>query len=228
MHNEGYIIIDTEGTGLFRLKNADGTTCRSDEPGQPRMAEFAAVIADKDLNFEYQYRSYISPLGWSNIDGSPMEVMPEGAFNVHGLSMDFLRANGGPVEMALAVYTRAINEGRAVLGFNQQHDGRQVRAEMRHCGLDDMFEKTLTCCAMRSMTAAGIKVTKLNGKRGWPGLVDAAAHFGIDYPSDRRHTALEDAKVTLQISRQLHRTGQLLMPEVHRAKDSATFGENVS
>lgn len=219
MHEPGYIIIDTEGTGLFRHKNEDGTTRASDAPGQPRMAEFAAVLVDRELNFEEHYQAYIQPVDWQHEDGSPMLEMPQEAFDVHGLSMEFLREHGIPVGMALSIYRKAVQDGRAVLGYNQQHDGRQVRAELRRAGIDDMFEQTPTVCAMRSLQAAKIKIKKLNGKGGFPRLIDAAAHFNIEYPEDRRHSALEDALVTRRIGKVLHQMSLLLAPEVHYAKN---------
>lgn len=236
MHAPGYIIIDTEGTGLFTHKYpADypdaekaGMTMPSDAPGQPRMAAFAAVLAGPDLSFQEQYSTYIRPEGWLQPDGQTMLEMPQGAFDVHGLTMDFLHTHGVPAAMALAVYVQAIKDGRAVLGFNQQHDGRQVRAELRRAGLDDMFEQTKTVCAMRSMQAAKIKVKKLNGKGGWPRLIDAAAHFEIDYPTDVHHDALHDTLVTRHIGERLHHMGVLLEPAVHYAKDHIGSQEAVS
>lgn len=218
-HEPGYIIVDTEGSGLFVPKNPDGTTRASDAPGQPRMAAFAAVLTDADLNVQHQYTAFIKPDGWQNEDGSPMLEMPPEAFAVHGLSMEFLHENGIPACMALEIYGRAIQEGRAVLGFNQQHDGRQIRAELRHIGLDDMFEQTKTVCAMRSLQAAKIKVKKLNGKGGWPGLVDACAHFGIDYAPNVRHKPLEDALACREVGLHLHQLDLLLPPSVHYAKN---------
>ena len=146
-----------------------------------------ALLLDDDFNVEIEYQQYIQPRGWMNADGTPMLEMPQEAFAVHGLSMDFLVANGHPITSALRVYTDAVLSGRAVLGFNQQHDGRQVRAELRHAGMDDLFEQTPNACAMRSITKnyKG-KVKKLNGKGGFPRLIDAAAHFGI--PSRRAST----------------------------------------
>ena len=227
-HDAGYIIVDTEGTGLFRYKNDDGTTRASDAPGQPRMAAFAAVLADRDLKLEEQYSTYIQPVGWQNEDGSPMLEMPPEAFAIHGLSFDFLERHGIPAVSALSIYTKAIHDGRAVLGFNQQHDGRQIRAEIRRCGLDDMFEQTPTVCAMRSLQAAKIKIKKLNGKGGYPRLIDAAAHFGIEYPEDVHHDALHDALICHEISFRLNELGLLLPAEVHYAKDYQGQKEAVS
>jgi DNA polymerase-3 subunit epsilon len=216
----GYIVIDTEGTGLFQMKNPDGTTKSSDDPGQPRMAEFAAVFTDDDFNITGEYQSYIAPVGWDH-------EMPDEAYNVHGLSMDFLRENGKPVELALNVYTNAVEtERRILLGFNQQHDGRQVRAELRRAGMNDLFEQTPNICAMRSITTnMKGQVKKLNGKGGFPRLIDAAAHFGIPYPEDKRHTALEDARVTVAVARELHLRKLLLPAEVHYARNHPSRSE---
>lgn len=217
-------ICDTEGTGLFRHHNigpnGEKVTARSDEPGQPRMAEFAMVVTDADFNIIETYQQYVIPVGWQNADGSPMFEMPEEAYNVHGLTMDFLRAEGKPVELALDRYVDAVERGLVLIGFNQQHDGRQIRAELRHAGRDDLFERTPNVCAMRSITKnyPG-QVKKLNGKGGFVRLIDACAHFGIDYPEDKRHSALEDALKTAEVSKILHERGLLLPPDVHYSRN---------
>lgn len=219
-----YIVIDTEGTGLFRHHNidADGNkvTARSDEPGQPRMASYAGVLVDEELNIESVHQQYVLPIGWENADGSPMLEMPAEALAINGLTFEFLREHGEPILPALTHYLAAIREGRAVLGFNAQHDGRQMRAELRRAGLPDEFEDTPNTCAMRSLQAAKIKVKKLNGKGGFPRLIDAAAHFGVPgYETEQHHKAIDDALATVFISRELHKMGALLPPAVHHAKN---------
>ena len=215
-----YIVIDTEGTGKFIHRNEDGSIRPSDAPGQPRMAEFAAIFLDENFDSELEYQQYILPMGWMNADGSPMLAMPREAFDIHGLSMDFLVANGHPVTSALKVFTNAVLAHRIVIGFNQQHDGRQIRAELRHAGMPDLFDQTPNICAMRSLHAAKIKVQKLNGKGGFPRLIDAAAHFGISgYEIEKHHRALEDARATAIIAKHLYEMGKLLPAAVHYAKD---------
>lgn len=231
----GYIVIDTETTGLFRHHNIlpDGTkvTARSDEPGQPRMCAYAHVLLDDDFTVEAEYSQLVLPIGWKNKDDSPMLEMPQGAFEVHGLSMAYLTEHGEPVRHALDRYEAAIKAGRTLIGYNQQHDGRQIRAELRHAGRDDLFEQTPNICAMRSINEnyrepdlpngkrGKCKVKKLNGLGGFPRLIDAAAHFGIDYPEDRRHSALEDARVTAELARELDLRGLLLPAEVHHSRN---------
>lgn len=214
-HEPGFICLDTEGTGLFRHRDEAGNVVPSDAPGQPRMAAFGAVLADADLNLQETFTAYIQPNGWKNADGTLMTDMPAEALAIHGLSFEFLQAHGVPVIEALKFYGKAIGQGRAVLGFNQQHDGRQVRAELRHAGWDDMFERTKTSCVMIALRGAGLKIKKLNGKGGQPRLIDAAAHFGIPYPEEDRHDALRDALICHQVAQQIK--DKLLEPAVHYA-----------
>lgn len=210
-----YMIIDTEGTGLFRHKNPDGSVARSDEPGQPRLAEYAHVLANEKFEVEKVYQTYIHPEGWENPDGTPMTAMPEEALRVHGLTMEFLEMHGLPIIDVLHGYLEAI-EGRTLIGFNQQHDGRQMRGELRRAGLPDKFEETPSICAMRSLQAAKIKVPKLNGKGGFPRLIDAAAYFEVPgYEQEKHHSALDDAMACLIVARNLHRMGKLLEAKVH-------------
>lgn len=217
-HEPGYICLDTEGTGLFRHRDEAGNVVPSDAPGQPRMAEFAAVLVDSDWNIQKTFSAYVAPIGWQNADGTLMTDMPAEAQAIHGLSFEFLQAHGVLIAEALQIYIDAVRDGRVVVGWNQQHDGRQVRAELRHAGLDDMFEQTRTLCLMRSCQSSGIKIKKLNGKGGFARLVDAANYFGVPYDQDKRHTAREDATVTAMIGAKMLSGGvPFLEPSVHYA-----------
>lgn len=216
----GYMVIDTENTGLFRHKHPDGTVARSDEPGQPRMAEFAAVICDNDFTVSDTYQRWIKPdLSWRHENGELMTKMPEEAFNANGLTFEFLTEHGVPVREVLEWFSENIKD-RILLGFNQQHDGRQMRGELRRAGMPDLFEDTPAICAMRSITTnyKGM-VKKLNGKGGFPRLIDAAHHFEVPgYEAEKHHKGYEDARATAWVARCLHERGLLLPAAVHRHK----------
>lgn len=234
-----FIVVDTESTGLFRHHNMrpDGTkaTARSDEPGQPRMAEFAAAVVSDSFEIVDTYQQYILPDRWMNAeevepgvwaDTVPMEEMPEGAYDANGLSFEFLREHGKPVRLALEWYSSMLAIGCVPLGFNMQHDGRQLRGELRRAGMPDLFNETPNVCAMRSMQAAKIKVKKLNGKGGFPRLIDVAAHFNVPgYTEDKHHKAAEDVAATVHIAHELNALGALLPPAIHRSKSLETAGE---
>lgn len=209
-----YIVIDVETSGLYIYKNPDGTPHPADAPDQPRLAELAMIFCDDDFNVEREYQAYIQPDGWE---------MTAEATAINGLTTDDLILLGVPVSMVLAVYHTAIKDGRIVLSHNAQFDCKSLRGESRRIGVPDLFEETYNVCTMRSATKLVPKVKKLNGKGGFPGLVDVAAHFGIPHPEN--HSALDDARTTILIAKALKEAGVLLAPDVHRAKTHPNEGE---
>ena len=55
----GYAIIDTETSGLFDFSKP------ADAEGQPRLASFAVVKLDADLNEEASHEYLVKPESWS-------------------------------------------------------------------------------------------------------------------------------------------------------------------
>lgn len=204
----GYIVIDVETSGLYIYKNPDGTPHPADAPDQPRLAELAIIYCDDEFNVESEYQAYIYPNGW--------EMQP-GATEKNGLTTEFLIEGGIDVSRALRVYSDAILSGRIVVSHNAQFDCKSLRGELRRENCDDLFEQTANICTMRSAMKLVPKVKKLNGKGGFPGLADVAAHLGIENP--KAHSALEDARVTVLVAKALKEAGVLLAADVHHAKN---------
>lgn len=203
-----YIVIDVETSGLYIYKNADGTPHPADAPDQPRLAELAMISCDDDFNVICEYQAYIKPDGW--------EMQPE-ATAINDLTTEILMQAGIPVGKALAAYHAAILTGHVVVAHNAQFDCKALRGESRRVGVPDLFEETFNVCTMRSAMKVTPKIKKLNGKGGFPGLADVAAHFGIEQPKE--HSALDDARTTVLVAKALHKGGWLLAPDVHRAKN---------
>lgn len=206
-----YVIIDTEGSGLFRYKDDAGVSVPADAPGQPRLAELVMILVDADLQVESEYQAYVKPDGWE---------MSEGATKVNGLTTEFLLANGKPVTEVMARYVGVIGEGRVVVCHNAQHDLKQIRAELRRAALPDLFEQTRNICTMRALT----NVCKIppNGRRGgykFPKLSEAAVFFHFEELGD--HSAMADARVCLNLFRKMHELGAVPVAEVHFAKNPA-------
>jgi DNA polymerase III epsilon subunit-like protein len=135
----GYIVTDTEGTGLFDYKQP------ADAEGQPRLASLTMIYVSPALEVERIYSKYIRPDGWK---------MTEGATKVNGLTDEFLNEHGIPVAEALNEYQSAIDNGRIFAAHNAQHDAKQLRAELRRAGMDDRFEHTLQLCTMRAISSS--------------------------------------------------------------------------
>lgn len=200
----GYIVVDTEGTGLFDYKR------RSHEEGQPRMASLSIIYVDENMDIEREYHVYIRP------DVNDYH-MTEGAFKAHGLTVEFLNENGIPVTEALAELNSAIDNGRIFVAHNASHDGRQIRGELRRAGLDDRFEDLPQICTMRSMT----DICKIppKGNRGgykWPALSEALLFIGSENLGD--HSAKNDALGALELLRYMKQKGLIPEGKVYHSK----------
>lgn len=208
-----YVIIDTEGSGLFRFKDETGNPVPADAPGQPRLAALAMIFLNEDLQIEREYQAYVRPDGWE---------MSPGATAVNKLTTEFLLTNGIPVRDVLTEFERAVVEappegGRVVVCHNAQHDLKQLRAELRRAGHPDLFEQTRNICTMRALT--DICRIPPNGGRGgykFPKLSEACVHFGFDLLGD--HSALNDARACLQLFRKMHELGVVPEAKVHLAR----------
>jgi DNA polymerase III subunit epsilon len=199
-----YVVIDTEGSGLFDFKQP------ADAPGQPRLAELTMLFVAPDLTIEREYHAYVRPDGWE---------MSPGATAVNKLTTEFLRENGIPVKDVLVEYQRTIvNEARVVVAHNAQHDLKQIRAELRRAGLDDLFQITRNICTMRGLTDV-CRIPPNSGRGGYkfPKLSEALVYFHFDDLGD--HTATGDAHGCLQLFRKMYELGILPEARVHFAKN---------
>ncbi len=206
-----YCIFDTETTGLFLFKDPDtGAPIPADDPRQPRLAHFNAILVEEDLNGNLQEADeidlYVKPDGWE---------MPVEAGDVNGLTTRFLEENGTPIAAVLDAYERLVLEfGYVMVAFNAQFDCKMMRGELRRAGRPDLFDQTPNICAMRAAMALGVK--KAGGGRGFPKLTDCAAHLGLVI--DDAHSAKGDTRATLALFRHLHAVGALPEAKVHLAK----------
>src|SRR6185437_3836795 len=197
-----YLIIDCETSGLPNFK------LPADDPAQPRVATFAAIFVDADLQIEREYSVLIKPDGW---------VLEPGAAAVNGLTMEGLAAEGVPILEALDVYLAAIRAGRVVVAHNAQFDCKCMRGEFRRLGLPDLFEITRNICTMRALTDV-CRIPPNGGRGGYkfPKLSEACVHFGFDLLGD--HSALNDARACLQLFRKMRELGVVPEAKIHLAK----------
>lgn len=201
-----YCIFDTETTGLFLFKDPEtGVPIPADDPRQPRLAHFNAILVDEDLEEEYEINLFVKPDGWE---------MPADAGAVNGLTTRFLEENGTPIGVVLDAYVTIVTAGYIMVAHNAQFDTKAMRSELRRAGLPDLFERTPNICTMRAAMALGVK--KAGGGRGFPKLTDCAAHLGLVI--DDAHSAKGDTRATLALFRHLYAVGALPEAKVHLAK----------
>ena len=202
-----YLVFDTETTGLFQFKNKEtGEPIPADDPSQPRMASFAAIIADVSGNELSRHKFFIKPDGWS-IDGTH-------AAETNGLSDDYLNEHGVPVSEVLDRWDAWIRSGLVAAAFNVQFDCKMMRAELRRAGRDDLFESTPNTCLMRGL--APYKDEGLCMTRGFVKLEAACEYFGI--VNADAHDAMADTDACVPILKRLIADGRVIQPKVHYAK----------
>lgn len=192
-----YLLVDVETNGLFNY------SLPADAPGQPRVAQIGMIFVDHAFKIEAEHEFLVKPEGWE---------MSEEASKVTGLTTEFLKANGGPIAEALALYNAGIDARRVIVGHNVEYDTKCLRGENRRAGLDDRYMQTRTICTMRASTE--ICQIPPNGNRGgykWPKLSEACVFFHIDQPGG--HTALDDARSAFAIMLKLVERGALPDPK---------------
>jgi DNA polymerase-3 subunit epsilon len=182
-----FLVIDTETTGLPNDRLA------ADAPGQPRVASVALLYADDDMELQHEWHGLIRPDGWE---------MPPEAQRINGLSIERLVAEGVTILYPLAMYSRAIDEGRIVVAHNIHFDTKMMRGELRRAGMDDRYGRTQTICTMklgRRFCSRGNLATVFQELNG-PSLEDMGS----------AHDALNDARACLMILRRLRtRMGEI-------------------
>lgn len=193
-----YVVIDCETNGLMDYKRP------ADADGQPRVAEFAAILLDDNGEVEAEFQRYVQPDGWT--------MSPE-TTEINGLTTEFLQRHGAPIAAVLDAYEGHILAGRSVIAYGAQY---------RRATRDDLFERTPNICLMRSARPfakqIGREIIKAGGNnKGWPKLSDLCAF--LDVIQGKEHGALEDARSTAECFRRMLAAGFSPTPEVHHAKD---------
>ncbi|NLD51287.1 MAG: 3'-5' exonuclease [Clostridiales bacterium] len=119
-----------------------------------------------------------------------VDQMSEGAFQVHGLSMDMLAelSGGRYFEDHAQELCRQFNEADLVIGHNVSADERYLRVELERCGLK--LKRLNTFCTMNYATGIMNMERKVNtGRPKPPKLEELCAHYGVDAQQIQQHCA---------------------------------------
>jgi DNA polymerase-3 subunit epsilon len=184
------LFIDTETTGLPDFKKP------ADDPSQPRVCSFAALVTDNTGTVINGFASLIKPDNWPAIDPK--------AFETHGLTLEHCDRYGVPAAIVFAVAEKMMGAADRRIGHNISFDLKILRGELRRAGLDDHYDKERDYCTMHKsrdlcqvpptdkMMAAGRKGFKV------PSLEEAYQHF-FGKPIVNPHTALADVRACMKI-----------------------------
>lgn len=203
-----YLVFDTETSGLPPRAPRGCPPIPADDPRQPRMASFAAIIADETGREIERHKFYVKPEGWTmaHFDELARHEGKTPASQINGLTDEFLNANGIPVDHILSFYSGHITAGLIVCAFNAVFDTKIMRGELRRAGRPDLFEETRNICLMKALdpyAAQGLCMSS-------PGFVKlgvACEWFGIQL--ENAHDAMADAEAARALLEILIRDGNL-------------------
>lgn len=137
------------------------------------------------------------------------------ASDVNGLTDEFLQESGTPISEVLDLWESFINHGLIAVAHNAQFDAKMMRAELRRSGRPDLFEETRQTCTMRSCKP--YKDEGMPIKRGQYVKLEEACRF-FDIELTNAHDAMSDAEACREVMVRLILDGNLIEPQVHRAK----------
>jgi len=148
------VIFDTETTGLFDWSKPADDDC------QPRMCSLSATLVDAEGRPIQHINHYVLPDNWSVHVRDPRNHAE--AFAVNGLSLEFLEANGSPIEEVLQEFDRLVDDCELIAGYAVSFDQKVVRGEQRRAGRPDRYGERPTFDVMHAVKAhLGVKSIKL-------------------------------------------------------------------
>lgn len=159
------IVLDTETTGL-------------DPASGDKIVEIGAVELENHMPTGRVYHQYINP----------QRSMPQEAFNIHGLSDDFLRDK--PVFKDIAHEFLAFIEGSTLVIHNAAFDMKFLNAELKAAQFTPLNNE-------RALDTVLIARRKFPGS---PASLDALCkRFGIDNSMREKHGALLDSEILAEV-----------------------------
>jgi DNA polymerase-3 subunit epsilon len=168
--NHRTVVLDTETTGV------------NPDEGH-RIVEIGAVELIDGIATDREFHAYINPC----------RSMPIEAFNVHGLSAEFLRDK--PLFDAIVDDFLAFIGDSPLVIHNAAFDMRFLNAEMKRCGRPLLDES-------RAIDTLAIARQRFPGQQA--NLDALCRRFGIDITHREKHGAIKDARLLAEVYLELN------------------------
>ena len=187
------VYFDTETTGLPPYRNAPYT-----HPGQPRIVQLAAILADEDGKEWASLNAVVQPEGFT---------IPAESVATHGITTGIASAVGVPLVNVLGLFSRMLRVAEAYCGHNVDYDVTVVSGELHRLGRPILFgEKRRICTKDMTEPLAKLPPTERMIRAGFgqkfkpPTLQEAHAYlFGAEF--DGAHDALADVRACARVHR---------------------------
>lgn len=201
MSEPKYFFYDTETSGLPLYRDP------SEDPRQPHIVDFAAILTDKHGQIIEQYESLVIPEGWS---------ISQETIDIHGITNELAATQGRPeqVVIAKAIEMQALAQVR--VGHNEAFDQRILRIAIKRFGgrsqaerdaLADMFKARPRFCTMNSskriLLLPPTEKMKANKRMAtWnkaPSLQEAYEYFFPGEKIEGAHRAMTDTRAAMRV-----------------------------
>lgn len=199
------LFYDTETTGLPEFKSP------SDDPRQPHIVQFAAILVDPVTRIERAaVELIVKPDGW---------VIPEEVAAIHSITTEIAKRVGVDERIVADLFLDLRDAADTEVAHNVAFDRRIMRiAIQRHLAMTreeiEATEARTVFCTMRAaspivnlpptdrMVCAGFNRPKA------PKLSECIQHF-FGEPLDGAHNAMADVRATARLYFHLHDAGHL-------------------
>lgn len=184
------LFYDTETTGLINFK------ARSHDPSQPHLVQLAALLMDDEGNEIQSLSVIIEPNGYE---------IPEAASDVHGITTEFAKKVGIPLEDALRPFISMAKKVNQLVAHNIVFDNRVIKiAKLRLPDIEFPEMTATNFCTMNKakkivnlpptakMVAAGFTGPKV------PKLEECIKHF-FNEELIGAHDALVDVRACARV-----------------------------
>ena len=195
-HNPQDLIafFDAESTDLPQFKE------RSNDPSQPHLVQVAVMLYTTEGVFVGSYDDYVKPEGWTST---------EKAFEAHGLTDEFLEANGVPEGVAIANMLAVMGRAGLRVAHNRNCDDRLLRAAIARYLPEEVGEefkdRAGECTALLSKPVSKLpatekmKATNFKNSFKTPTLAEAFTHLTGGKQLEGAHCAKADAQACARV-----------------------------
>ena len=154
-----YLFFDTETTGLplYREVTADVMP-----QSWPRLVQLGMILTDSWGEILEEESMYVIPDGFE---------IPEEAVAIHGISTEFARENGEPLNLVLDKFQAFLRNAKYVVGHNVWFDVNVISGELLRTGNDPapLLQKPGYCTMMSGTELCALEFEDGRGYK-WPKL----------------------------------------------------------
>jgi len=188
-----YLFFDTETTGI--PKNWDAPI--SDSDNWPRIVQLAWILYDSDQKLLSSNNMIVFPENF---------IIPKDASSVHGITTEYARYNGEPLETVLSQFNEDASKAEYLVAHNINYDENVLGAEYYRSELKNPLPDLQQICTMSSST----DYCAIPGNYGykWPKLDELYFKLFGEY-FENAHDALADVEATAKCFWELKKRGVL-------------------